>query len=317
MTAAAVSARLGRLRQSWREYPDLPKGVAFMVATTLLFASMDSIAKELTARYEPFFVVWARYMVQAVGVFILFAPSLARRLRTAHLGLQVVRSALLFGATIFFFIAFATLPLAQAQALAQTAPLLVVALAALVLREMVGPYRWAGVGAGFLGALVIVNPFNGLGSDGGPGWAIFTPLAGALLFAGYSIATRFLRGADSPWTTFLYTGLVGAAAASLVVPYFWETPALADLPLFLALGGLGALGQLSLIFAFAHAPASVLAPLLYLTLLWATGFGFVFFGEVPGFETLLGGAMIVVAGLYVHHREQVRARMAAAAAPRG
>ncbi|MBX2853850.1 MAG: DMT family transporter [Rhodobacteraceae bacterium] len=311
MTGAAVSARLGRLRQSWRDSSDLPKGVAFMVATTFLFASMDAAAKELTTRYEPFFVVWARYMVQAVGVGILFAPSLGRRLRTGHLRLQIIRSALLFGATIFFFTGFALLPLAQAQALAQTAPLLVIALAALVLREAVGPYRWAGVGVGFLGALVIVNPFNGFDAATGSGLAVLAPVVGALFFAGYSIATRFLRDADNAWTTFIYTGLVGAAAASLAVPYFWQMPELADLPLFMALGGLGGLAQLSLIFAFSYAPASVLAPLLYLTLVWAIVFGFGIFGEVPGPETLAGGALIVAAGLYVHHREQVRARMAA------
>jgi drug/metabolite transporter (DMT)-like permease len=291
------------LAAPWRALSDTQKGITCMVLVTLCFASMDATAKELTRTYDPFFVVWARYTVHAVGAVLILAPFLGRLLKTEQLKLQILRSGLLFTATIFFFSGFAVMPLADVIAVAQIAPLIITALAALVLGEKVGPYRWAGVIAGFLGALVIVRP----GGEG-LGWAALLPIAGSFAFAAYSIATRFLGGRDSPWTTFLYTATVGALVASLAVPFVWQTPRLEDLPLFLLLGAFGAAGQAMVVAAFQYASASLLAPFLYLNLIWAACFGLFLFGEVPDVWTVAGAGIIVAAGLFVRYREQVRAR---------
>ncbi|MEM9206578.1 MAG: DMT family transporter, partial [Pseudomonadota bacterium] len=118
--------------------------------------------------------------------------------------------------------------------------------------------------------------------------------------------TRFLSGGESVWTTFIYTGVIGALASCFYVPFVWQTPTVTDLPLFFAVGLFGAIAQGTLIIALSFAPASTLAPLLYFSLIWGASFGFIIFDEVPDFLTISGAAIIVGAGLYVRHRERVR-----------
>jgi len=283
--------------------PAEARGAALLVLATALFASMDAIGKGLMQRHDPFQVVWARYAAQAVIVAIIVSPRLGRVIRTARPGLQVIRSALLFMATLCGFFAFSVVPLADATAIFQTAPLAITALAALILREPVGPRRWAGVMVGFLGALIIVRP----GADVFQPAALL-PMLGALFFAGYSIATRFLGRDESYWTTFLYTAALGALIASAFVPLVWVTPTWADAALMLAMGTIGSAGQFLLIVAFNTAPASAIAPFTYAGLIFATLWGYLFFGDAPDGWTATGAAVIVGSGVYVWRRERMRKR---------
>ena len=283
--------------------PAEARGAALLVLATALFASMDAIGKGLMQRHDPFQVVWARYAAQAVIVAIIVSPRLGRVIRTARPGLQVIRSALLFMATLCGFFAFSVMPLADATAIFQTAPLAITALAALILREPVGPRRWAGVMIGFLGALIIVRP----GADVFQPAALL-PMLGALFFAGYSIATRFLGRDESYWTTFLYTAALGALIASAFVPLVWVTPTWGDAALMLAMGTIGSAGQFLLIVAFNTAPASAIAPFTYAGLIFATLWGYLFFGDAPDGWTATGAAVIVGSGVYVWRRERMRKR---------
>ena len=283
--------------------PAEARGAALLVLATALFASMDAIGKGLMQRHDPFQVVWARYAAQAVIVAIIVSPRLGRVIRTARPGLQVIRSALLFMATLCGFFAFSVMPLADATAIFQTAPLAITALAALILREPVGPRRWAGVMVGFLGALIIVRP----GADVFQPAALL-PMLGALFFAGYSIATRFLGRDESYWTTFLYTAALGALIASAFVPLVWVTPTWGDAALMLAMGAIGSAGQFLLIVAFNTAPASAIAPFTYAGLIFATLWGYLFFGDAPDGWTATGAAVIVGSGVYVWRRERMRKR---------
>ncbi len=292
----ALTARLAAL-------PAEARGAALLVLATALFAAMDAIGKGLMQRHDPFQVVWARYAAQAVIVLIVISPRLHRVARTRHFGLQAIRSALLFMATLCGFFAFSAMPLADATAIFQTAPLAITALAALLLREPVGPRRWAGVAVGFLGALIIVRP----GADVFQPAALL-PMLGALFFAGYSIATRFLGRDESYWTTFLYTAALGALIASAFVPLVWVTPTWADAGLMLLMGAIGSVGQFLLIVAFNTAAASAIAPFTYAGLIFATLWGYLFFGDAPDGWTATGAAVIVGSGVYVWRRERVRAR---------
>ena len=206
---AAASERLG---------PET-RGALGMVVATLFFVAMDAVAKELAQRMPPLQVVWARYTGQTLFLVLVFLPRLRSVLRTANLRLQGFRSLLLFAVTMLYFTALKYMALAEAAALMQLAPLMIVALAALVLREDVGPRRWAGVVAGLIGAIVILQP--GLG--------VFQPAAllavgSAFCLAAYQIATRMLGHADSIWTTMLYTTGLGTLCASVALPFHWVTP---------------------------------------------------------------------------------------------
>jgi drug/metabolite transporter (DMT)-like permease len=281
------------------------RGALLLVCAMGLFALMDATGKVLMQRYPPFQIVWARYLGQALIVAVILAPRLHRVVRTGHVRLQLVRSALLFGATLCGFTAFSRLPLAEVTAVFQTAPLAITALAALVLREPVGPRRWAGVVIGFAGAMIVVRP----------GSAVFDPyallpLVAAFLFASYSIATRFLGRDESNLTTLFYTAALGALIASAAVPFVWIAPAWGDLWLIGAMAGVGALGQFLLILAFSAAPAAAIAPFTYAGLLFAAALGFAIFGDAPDIWTMVGAAVIVGSGVYVWRREQIAARRA-------
>jgi drug/metabolite transporter (DMT)-like permease len=183
----------------------------------------------------------------------------------------------------------------------EIAPLWITVLAFFVLKERVGPRRWTGVAIGFVGAMIIIRPGGEVFQP-----AAFLPMIGAACFAGYAIATRFLGEDEGPWTPFLYTALFGAVAASLVVPFFWTTPDLADGVVMTTFGIIGGAGHLCMILALRHAAASTVAPFHYVGLVYATFWGFVLFDEVPDRWTMLGAAVIVAAGLYVWWRERVR-----------
>lgn len=291
-----MTARLGALSAEAR-------GAALLVLATAVFATMDAIGKGLMQRHDPFQVVWARYAAQAVIVALIVSPRIGRVIRTARPGLQAIRSALLFMATLCGFFAFSVMPLADVTAIFQTAPLAITALAALVLREPVGPRRWAGVTVGFLGALIIVRPGAEVFQP-----AALLPMLGALFFAGYSIATRFLGRDESWWTTFLYTAMLGALIASVFVPLVWVTPTWADAGLMALMGAVGSVGQFLLIAAFNTAPASAIAPFTYAGLIFATLWGYLFFGDAPDGWTATGAAVIVGSGVYVWRRERMRKR---------
>jgi drug/metabolite transporter (DMT)-like permease len=134
--------------------------------------------------------------------------------------------------------------------------------------------------------------------------------------ASYQVATRMLSGADGIWTTMLYTAGAGTVIGSVAVPFFWTTPSLFEVMLMAAMGVFAGLGHLALVYGMGQAPASTLAPFNYTALIWAMILGFVFFAELPDALTLAGAAVIVGAGLYVWHRERVRA-LGAAGGQRG
>src|SRR5690606_41090789 len=108
----------------------------------------------------------------------------------------------------------------------------------------------------------------------------------------------------------IYSGLVGVLATTAMLPWFWQTPSLADAALMASFGWLGYLGHLSLIYALGQAPASTLAPYNYTGFLWALAMGLLLFAEIPDGPTLVGAGVILGAGIYVWHRERVRGQTA-------
>lgn len=298
---ARIAAASERLRPETR-------GALGMVVATLFFVAMDAMAKDLADRVPPLQIVWARYTGQTVFLMLVFAPRLRSVLRTTNLRIQALRSALLFAVTIFYFTSLKYLDLAEAAALMQLAPLMIVGLAALVLHEQVGPRRWTGVVLGLCGAVVILKP----------GVGVFQPAAllavgSAFCLAWYQIATRMLGQADSIWTTMLYTTGFGTLVGALALPFVWVTPDAGTALMLTVIGLVGFVGHLCLVWALGQAPASQLAPFNYAGLVWAIAFGMILFAEVPQTTTLIGAGVIVGAGLYVWHRERVRK---APAAPR-
>jgi len=303
---------LTRLRAFGAGLPPETRAILAVLFAFLTFSMMDTIAKHLLGTLHPVQVVWARYASQTVFIVILLAPRLRVLARTASPGLQLLRSGLLFAATLLFFTALSLMEFAEAVALLQTAPLIITVLAALVLGEAVRIRRWSGVCIGLIGALIIIRPGLGVFQP-----AALLALGAAACMASYQVATRMLSSADSIWTTLLYTAGVGTLIASAAVPFYWTPPSLTEVALMAVIGVIAGFGHLSLVYGLSQAPASMLAPFNYTALVWAMLFGFVFFAEWPDPMTLTGAAIIVGAGLYVWHRERVRKGGAAAGGQAG
>ena len=281
---------------------NIAAGVAFMLLATFFFPSMDAVVKGLVDRYSSTQIAWARYASQCLLVFAFFAPRLLRVARTERFGAHLMRSTFLLGATFFFFTALVELELADTTAVMFGAPLIVTALAAPVLGEHVGIWRWSAVGLGFCGMLLIVKP-------GGAAFSLFSlsALAAAVCYGLYQLSTRWMSGHERTETMVFYTAVVGAIVLSFAAPFSWKTPDWADAGRMAATGVLGTLGQVSIIFAFRAAPASVLTPFTYMSLLWSLLYGIYFFDTAPDGLTIVGAMIVVAAGLVILWRERLRA----------
>lgn len=269
-----------------------------LLASLFFFATMDATAKHLAQAYSIPLLVWVRYLVHCLLMAVILGPGQGRRLlATRRPGLQVVRGLMLVGCTLFVIEALARMPMAETMAVVFATPLLVAVLAGPWLGERLTGARWLAVVAGFAGVLLIARPGTSLPADG-----LAFALLAATCNACYQLFTRQLAGSENTSTLVFYTALVGTLAMSLALPWFWhELPAipLGDAGAIASLGALGGIGHLLLTRAFRHAPASLLSPLTYVQLIWATLLGAAVFGEWPEALSILGMVVIVGGGLGV------------------
>jgi len=274
-----------------------------MVLATLCFAVLDSSAKYLvTAEQLPVTqVTWFRFAGHVVfSAAVLWPFALRPSLSSAKPVLQMVRSLLMVVTTGFNFLALRYLQLDQTITIFFLTPLLVAAFAGPLLGEWVGWHRMLAIIAGFLGVLLVMHP--GIGTVH---WAMLLALVATLSYAFYNLATRYLAAHDSASVTQTYTPLAGVVILAPFAFAAWHWPESAGQWLLLAtLGFWGGLGHWLLILAHRSAPASVLAPFIYLGLIWMSAAGFLVFGDVPTWWTLSGAAIVILSGLYLLARER-------------
>lgn len=283
---------------------DPPLGIGLLVLAELVFATLDTVAKHLSQEMPVGMVVWGRY---AFNLAFLLPLLLRRRpsevLRVNRLGLVLLRGAQLLAATACFFTAIRYIPLADAVAIGFVAPLFVVALSVPLLGERVGRRRWTAVLIGLAGMLVIVRP-----GFAEVHWAYALVIVLAFIFATFVINTRILTRTEAPLAMLFYTTLIGAAGASLALPFVWQAPTLTQWALMAAMGALGGVSHLLLIHAYRVAAASLLAPFQYAQIVFAGFFGWLVFGDVPDAWVIGGTAILVGSGLYILRREAQLAR---------
>ena len=279
----------------------LRQALPLFLLAGVCFSTLDATAKYLVRDHTLFLVVWARY----IGQMLVTTPLALHQIgpgfwRTRNPGIQLVRSLCLVTATMCFFGGLRYLPLAEASAITFLAPMIAIVLSMPILAERPTRARWISAIVGFLGILILIRP----------GSAVFHPATGLLVVAAfanalYMLLTRKLPD-DPPHTTLFYSGLVGAVALSLGLP-FAELPATATLRdgvFMVVLGLLAGVGHWLLIGAFLRAPASLIAPFTYVQMLWATLYGFLIFGQLPDGGSALGMAVIVASGVALVFHER-------------
>lgn len=279
------------------------RAILFMALAINLLPFMNVAAKFLSGDYHTVQVIWARYAGHLVFVLAMFMPRRGfSLLRASRPGVHIIRSILMFLATICFFTALRFIDVPTAAAINFTSPLIVTALAAPFLGEAVGIRRWTAVAIGFAGALIIIRP-----GGGDVHWAMFLVLGTAFCYATYQIFTRKYSAADPPETSITYIAIVGAVISSLALPFFWITPvSILDAALFALLGLIGGVGHYFVIRAFQYGEASVLAPFNYGQLVMAIVLSYFVFGTFPDVWMFVGAGIIIASGLYITYRETVR-----------
>lgn len=277
------------------------QGIVLICAAVVFTAVMSVLFKALTVDYTVAQTVWARYFFHLIPILILFPHRIPSLLASERKDLQFARSGLMLALTVITVITLLYMPVAEMVALNFVAPLMVVALSVVMLRETVGVHRWLSVAIGFIGVLIIIRP-----GFGGLGWAALLPLASALCYALYQVLTRMVRLAADPLVALFYTALLGTLAASAVVPFYWVEPDLKGWGMLIGVGTFAMIGHFLLIKAFARAPASTVTPFTYTELIWAAVFAFIVFGDFPDLWTLVGAAVIIGSGLYVFRRERMK-----------
>lgn len=270
-----------------------------MLLAAVTFSAMGATVKFVGARLDSFEIAFFRCLFG----FIVILPALAMAgppaIATRRLGRHVVRAGLGVAAMSCGFYAVVHMPLADASALSFTNPLFVTVLAVMLLGESMQPARWLAVALGLAGVVVMVRP----GAEGFDSTALVA-LLGALLVALVKVLVKQLSVTERPLTILFYFGLVSTALALVPALLVWKTPTMTELALLAAIGGLGATAQNFTIRAFAAGEATAVAPIDYTRLIFATAFGWLIFGDLPGPWTLVGAGVIVVSTVVIGRAER-------------
>ena len=293
--------------------PEQPlAGIALRLLTALLLAVMFALVKLAATRgvhvVESLFYRQIGSALCAAGL-VAAGPGLAS-LRTKRIGAHVGRMTLGLVAMALNFLAMILLPLAEATSIGFTVPIFSTVLAALLLGEPTGKWRWGAVVAGFAGVLLIVQPGTGEVPLAGASVA----LVAALLTALVTIVIRRLGATEKTTTTVFWFAVSSLVPLGLLMLHFGRAH---DPATWAILGGLalaGGLAQLTLTGALRLAPVALVMPMDYTSLLWATLLGVWLFSELPTPWVWVGAPVIIVSGLVIVWREHRLARRAALAA---
>ena len=281
---------------------DLPLGFTLMFGAFFCFASMDTSAKWLVMAGIPSLqVAFVRYLVHFLWAVVLYLPVEGMHIvKSKRPGQQVLRALFLFGGTVLNFTGMKYLPLTITIAIFFATPLVVCLLSIPVLGEKVGLKRLSAVLMGFIGVLIIVEPW-GHSFD----FHVFFAIGAMLCASSYFVMTRKLAGIDNNSVSQIYSAGLATVVLLPVAINIWVWPdSTLNWFLLLFIGSFGMLGHSLLTRAHIYAEASVLAPTVYSQIIYITFFSWVIFDSPPDQNTVLGTCVIVASGFYIWYRER-------------
>jgi drug/metabolite transporter (DMT)-like permease len=275
---------------------NIPLGVMCMLASTVLFQISSVLSKWLIETYPLGEMLFMRAASSLVAASLAILPVTGLVVfRTRRLHDHLVRNVSQSFAQVFLVLAMSTMPLASVVAITFSGPLFSTITARVVLKEIVGPARWAALAIGFLGVLVVTQPGVGAFQIG----SLFA-LGNAVLIGTVAVGVRRMTATESTPTLVMYQMVILTAFFAALLPFGFRTPAgLGDLAALILNGVANAAGQYLWTRALHLAPASAVAPYQYFTLVWATVFGFLVWGDVPTAMLLFGASIVMATGLFL------------------
>lgn len=289
-------------------------GIALKVLSSLVFTMMSAVIKELSSRYPVGELVFSRsaFALVPLVIWLVARGSFPASIRTQDPKGHVKRSFIGAGSMFLGFLSLGFLPLAEAIAIGYAAPLIAVALAALILKETVRAYRWSAVIIGFTGVVVMLLPR--LGGDAptpgtGAAVGVIFALGGACCSAGASIQVRRLTLTEDTGAIVFYFTCVTTLLSLLTLPFGWVVPTSGlDMLALVSAGILGGIGQILMTQSLRFGDASLIAPFEYSSMVWALLLGWFVFGEFPSAAVAVGAAIVAASGIFVVLREGYLAR---------
>ena len=305
---------------------NLPKAFLFKGIAALLFALLSACVRFSSEAGVPLGqIIFNRAIFAIVPVLLICAwqGKLVEALRTKRPLGHMTRGLISIAGMFLNFAALARLPLVDATAISFAAPFITVVLAALILGEHVRIYRWTAVVVGFAGIVVMLWPYLNFSQYGAGGSASTAATVGAacgmiaaFTNAGSVIQTRRLADTETTSAIVFYFSMYCALAGLATLPFGWLWPTPFQLLILVASGVLGGLAHIFLTASYHHAPASLVAPLDYTTMIWAYVLGYVLFGELPTVTVYIGSVVVAGSGLYVIWRERQLRRRRMMGAPK-
>jgi drug/metabolite transporter (DMT)-like permease len=283
------------------------RGILAMAVAMLTFAGNDMFVKLARETLPPQYIMFYRGFVVIAFLLVLLRVTnqfsgLSRALEPRLLVRALLETAIAWS----FISALGHMTIGDITALFMVVPLLITAGAALLLKEQVGWRRWSAVLVGFVGTLLIIKPT----AESVNIW-VFVALISVF---GAAIRDLMTRGVDPAisslvvsFTTSLFV-FVASIGMSLATPGPFLVPSWTILGYLAAAGVLVAIGNYYVVVAFRGGDVSVISPFRYSVILWALLAGYLVWGDIPDMWGALGTVLIVLAGLYVIHRERVRTR---------
>jgi drug/metabolite transporter (DMT)-like permease len=284
---------------------DLPQrpflALALRILSALCFATLLMLVKYAgqSGVALPEIMFWRQAVSLPLILGFLALTGGLHRLRTKRLASHGRRAAIGMTNMVFNFGAAILLPLAEATVLGFTTPLFAVVIAATVMREHIGPYRWIAVALGFLGVLVLAQP------TGAPISPLGTVLGltAAFLIAVINYQIRDLGRTEEPITVAFYFAAFGTPMAALALPFFVTPHTTEQWLVLIAIGTFGTAGQLLLAASLRFGAVASVIVMDYTMLIWATLYGWAIWDRLPSPGTWLGAPLIVAAGLVIAWRE--------------
>jgi len=298
MRSLLALASAAPLLSRYRSLSPVARACLLMLLGTVMFAAMHTAIRYTTQHLPAVEVAFFRNVFGLVVILPLLVRHGPRLFYTERLGLHVLRAVLNVFSMWAFFIGLSLTPLARATALSFTAPLFTALLSALFLGEVFRWRRWTAILCGFLGALVILRPgFQAL--DAGALLVIVSSLLWSLAIVDIKVLGR----TESSITITAYVTVLMIPMTLVPAVVVWQPPPPEMWGWLVFIGVIGTLGQIVVTDAFKLADMTVLMPLDFLKLVWATAFGILLFAEVPDFLTWVGAAIVFGSSFYIAWRE--------------
>tara|TARA_B100001142_G_scaffold313441_1_gene349920 strand:+ start:356 stop:1216 length:861 start_codon:yes stop_codon:yes gene_type:complete len=270
-------------------------GIFFGALAFFIFATSDVIQKYATINHTIFQIIFFRYLFLLIVSFVESKRKQNKFFyKTKKIKIQLSRSIVSVIETVFFVSSFKYLSLTTAHSVASLAPVFVVILSMLILREKIDRTLWAVIFFGFIGVLIILRP----------GFDVFDiksllPLGAGFFFALYQVITKKASEHDSDETSLFFTSIFGLVIITVLALYFWHPLTYFSFIILPLIGVMMTLAHYSLIIALARAPASKIQPFHFTLIFWAIIFGYIFYNDIPDISTIIGATIIALSGVYV------------------